>query len=97
MKLSYSWRGLFLMLALFTGNALACNPAQDGCMGCNDDELSICLHTFVEGLCSASGNPARCDVQRVYDDAERHVLISTGSHMSRIRSMMRTPRKYQHR
>jgi hypothetical protein len=83
------------MLTLFACNALACNPAQDGCMGCNDDELPACLHTFVEELCHASGNPTSCDTQRAYDDVERHVLISTGSHMSRIRSMLRTPRKYQ--
>jgi hypothetical protein len=28
---------------------------------------------------------------------ERHVLISTGSHMSHIRSMVRNPRKYKRR
>ena len=87
--------GFFLVLALLAGNALACQPAQDGCLGCNDEELPLCLHDFVREVCESSGNPANCDTQRAYDDIERYVLISTGSHMSRIRSMLRTPRKYQ--
>lgn len=86
---------LFLLLTLCAGNALACNPAEDGCLGCNDEQLPVCLQEFVMNICEASGNPANCDVRRAYDDAERHVLISTGSHMSRMRSMIRTPRKYQ--
>jgi hypothetical protein len=86
---------LFLMLALCMGNALACAPAQDGCLGCNDEELPRCLQDFVREARESSGSPANCDAQRAYDDVERHVLISTGNHMSRIRSMMRTPRKYQ--
>jgi hypothetical protein len=87
--------GLFLILAMLAGNALACHPAQDGCLGCNDEELPLCLQDFVKDVCEATANPANCDAQRAYDDVERHVLISTGSHMSRVRSMLRTPRKYQ--
>jgi hypothetical protein len=97
MELSVNWGkcGLFLLFTLCAGSALACKPAQDGCLGCNDEELPICLQDFVREVCEASGNPANCDSRRVYDDVERHVLISTGSHMARIRSMVRTSRKYQ--
>ncbi len=87
--------GLILLLAVGAGSALACKPLQDGCLGCSDEELPVCLKDFVRQLCESSGNLANCDARRAYDDAERHVLISTGSHMSRIRSMLRTPRKYQ--
>jgi hypothetical protein len=38
---------------------------------------------------------ARCDHRRVYDDVERHVLTSTGRHMSRVRAMIRSAPKYQ--
>ena len=98
MKLSCNWcgRGLFLVLTLLSCNALACEPAQDGCLGCSDDELQVCLQDFVKDVCNSTGSPANCDSMRVYDDAERYVLISTGSHMARIRSMMRSSRKYQH-
>ena len=34
-------------------------------------------------------------IDRVYDDAERHVLTSTGRHMSRVRAMVRSAQKYQ--
>jgi len=97
MELSCNWqvRGLFLALVLISCNALACNPAQDGCLGCNDDELAICLRDFVKEICDSSGTPANCDSMRAYDDAERHVLISTGNHMARVRSMLRSSRKYQ--
>ena len=80
---------------LAAGGALACDPEQDGCLGCNDDQLPVCLKSFVKEICSASGNPANCDAHRAYDDAERYVLISTGSHMARVTSLMRSARKYQ--
>ncbi len=88
-------RGLLLCLLLLSGMAQACDPAQDGCLGCSDAELPACLKVFVEDICLSSGNPNNCDRQRVYDDAERHVLISTGRHMSRVLSMSRGARKYQ--
>ena len=88
-------RGLLLCLLLLSGMAQACDPAQDGCLGCSDAELPACLKAFVEDICISSGNPNNCDRQRVYDDAERHVLISTGRHMSRVLSMSRGARKYQ--
>ena len=75
--------------------ALACGPEQDGCLGCNDEELPVCLQALVHDVCQFSVNPANCDTVRVYDDAERYILTSTGSHMSRIRAMFRSSRKYQ--
>jgi hypothetical protein len=97
MKLTFSGliRGILLGWAFLPASVLACTPEQDGCMGCDDKELSVCLTTLVQDVCQSSGNPATCDRQRVYDDAERHVLISTGSHMSRMRAMFRGSRKYQ--
>ncbi|MEZ5541749.1 MAG: hypothetical protein R3F42_06875 [Pseudomonadota bacterium] len=97
MRLEISWyRHALLALALTcAGNALACDHAFDGCLGCNDDQLPICLQEFVASICETSGNPANCDTERAYDDVERHVIISTGTHMSKVRAMMRSARKYQ--
>ena len=88
-------RGVLLGWLFIPACALACEPEQDGCLGCNDDELPICLGVLVQNVCEASINPASCDTQRVYDDAERYVLINTGNHMSRVRAMFRNPRRYQ--
>ena len=90
-------RTLLLLAALHGGAALACDPVQDGCLGCNDEELQVCMNQFVVEVCNSAGGMGRCDQRRVYDDAERHVLTSTGSHMSRVRAMMRSAQKYQMR
>ena len=97
MKLGNSWcrRALIVFSMLGMGNALACDHSFDGCLGCTDDQLPVCLRAFVAEICETSGNPANCDTQRVYDDVERHVIISTGSHMSKVRSLIRSSRKYQ--
>jgi hypothetical protein len=96
MKLSVvTMQGVLLGGMFITASAMACEPEQDGCLGCNDDELPVCLSAFVEQVCESSGDPANCDAQRVYDDVERYVLTSTGSHMSRVRGMFRSSRKYQ--
>jgi hypothetical protein len=97
MKLSFSSLIQVTLLGwmLIPANALACGPEQDGCLGCNDEELPVCLQALVEDVCQSSGNPANCDKARIYDDAERYILISTGSHMSRIRAMLRSSRKYR--
>jgi hypothetical protein len=99
MKLGVSWCGRILLLAatLGAGTALACDHAFDGCLGCTDDQLPICLRAFVAEICETSGNPANCDAERVYDDVERHVIISTGTHMSKVRALVRSSRKYQMR
>jgi hypothetical protein len=89
---------LSLMMAIFcSSTALACDPVQDGCLGCNDEELQVCMNAFVTEVCNAGGGMAKCDHRRVYDDAERHVLTSTGRHMSRVRAMVRSAPKYQMR
>ena len=90
-------RVLLACLMLLPGVVFACDPDQDGCLGCSDGDLPVCLRAFSESICNTLGNPKNCDLQRVYDDAERHVLISTGRHMSRILSMSRSARKYQYR
>ena len=89
-------RALVIGGAFIAAGAQACEPEQDGCLGCSDEELSVCLADLVENVCLTSGNPANCDSRRAYDDAERYVLINTGNHMSRIRAMFRGSRKYQH-
>jgi hypothetical protein len=97
MKLSVTGciRKLLLAAALYSGSALACDPIEDGCLGCNDEQLQVCMNAFVAEVCNAGGGMARCDQRRVYDDAERHVLTSTGRHMSRVRAMVRSSQKYQ--
>ena len=97
MKLGISWYrdALIVAATLYAGSALACDPSFDGCLGCNDDQLAVCLHAFVKDICETSGNPANCDAERVYDDVERSVIISTGSHMSKVRALVRSSRKYQ--
>jgi hypothetical protein len=97
MKLSLTSliRGLLLGWLFIPACALACEPEQDGCLGCNDDELPVCLGTLIHSVCDASINPANCDTHRIYDDAERYVMINTGNHMSRVRAMFRSPRRYQ--
>lgn len=97
MKLGITWgrHALAVALLLNLGTALACDHNFDGCLGCSDDQLPVCLQAFVAEICANSGNPGNCDTDRVYDDVERHVIISTGSHMSKVRALMRSARKYQ--
>lgn len=80
---------------LQTGAALACDPALNGCLGCRDDELPVCLDAFVDEICMAGGGIEYCNRRRVLKDVEREVTLSTGRHMSRVRSMMRSAQKYQ--
>jgi hypothetical protein len=96
-KIMKKYLSLFVacLFVLASQTALACGPEQDGCLGCNDEELPVCLTEFVQEICQSSGHPGNCNTRRVYDDTERHVLISTGSHMSRMRAMYRGSRKYQ--
>ena len=98
MKLSLAgvFRGIIVGLALMPAGALACNPQLNGCLGCSDNELPACLRLFVEDICESSGNASNCDTQRAYDDAERRVIISTGNHMSKVRSMVRSSKKYRY-
>ena len=88
-------QAVVLGTTLASGIAYACNPIENGCLGCNDDELPACVEELTLKICELSGPVENCDSRRVYDDAERHVLISTGGHMVHINSMMRSARKYQ--
>lgn len=99
MRLSVVGRsgGLLLSLCLLPGIALACNAVEDGCLGCSDEALPVCLNAVADNVCSTLGNPQNCDRQRIYDDAERYVLLNTGRHMSRMLSMKRSARKYMYR
>ena len=89
--------GLLLSLCLLPGIASACDAAEDGCLGCSDEALPVCLNTLAEDVCNTLGNPQNCDRLRIYDDAERYVLLNTGRHMSRMSSMKRSARKYRYR
>ncbi|MDH3871368.1 MAG: hypothetical protein OEU44_04065 [Gammaproteobacteria bacterium] len=87
--------GLLLLGALCPGAALACDPALNGCLGCTDEELPACMDKFVVEICNAGGGMNACDRRRVFDDVERQVLTSMGHHMARVRSLVRSARKYQ--
>ena len=87
--------GALLGGMMVSASALACDPELDGCLGCNDDEFPICLQALSMQVCAAAGLVEGCDMDRIYDDAERNATISTGSHMARITSMMRSARKYR--
>ena len=78
-----------------SGTALACDPVVDGCLGCSDDELPVCLNMLVENICSEGGGVEFCGRGRVFNDAERQVTLSTGRHYSRIRALFRSAQKYQ--
>jgi len=87
--------GLLLLGTLMSGAALACDPAEDGCLGCADAELPACMDRFVLDICNAGGGIDACDRRRVFDDVERQILTSMGRHMARVRSIVRGARKYQ--
>lgn len=87
--------GLLLLGTLVAGTAQACDPAENGCLGCLDAELAACMDKFVIDICNAGGGVEACDRRRVFDDVERQVLTSMGHHMARVRAMVRSARKYQ--
>jgi hypothetical protein len=94
-SLSRYIRAILLLVSLQAGTVLACDAIEDGCLGCTDDELQVCMQVLVAEICDSGGGLAKCDQRRVYDDAERHILTNTGRHMSRVRAMMRSAQKYQ--
>jgi hypothetical protein len=95
LRLAGLFQGILIGCLLMPAGALACNPELNGCLGCSDNELPACLRVFVQEICESTGNQYDCDTERAYDDAERRVMISTGNHMSKVRSMVRSSRKYQ--
>lgn len=87
-----------LAVLLFSSTLVqACDDVEDGCLGCTDDELVACVDMLIAGVCDAGGSGEFCDIGRIRDDAERSIFTNTGRHMSRIRSMVRSARKYQDR
>jgi len=79
----------------YSGTALACDPVVDGCLGCGDDELPVCLNVLVENICNEGGGIEFCNRGRVFKDAEKQVTLSTGRHYSRVRAMFSSAQKYQ--
>ena len=75
--------------------ALACDPVEDGCLGCRDAELPVCVGKLVGEICMAGGGDNFCDKRSATEDIERLVLRNTGVHMSRIRGLVRGAVKYQ--
>jgi len=85
-----------LTLLLFSSTLVqACDDIEDGCLGCTDSEMVACVDMLIAGVCDSGGGVEFCDTGRVRDDAERSIIINTGRHMSKIRSMVRSARKYQ--
>ena len=78
----------------YSATALACDPVVDGCLGCNDAEIPVCLNQLVEDICNEGGGVESCNRRRVFKDAEKQVTLSTGRHYSRVRSMFRSAQKY---
>lgn len=86
---------LLAMLLFGATGVQACDDIEDGCLGCTDAEMVACVDMLIAGICEAGGSGEFCDTGRVRDDAERSIIINTGRHMSKIRSMVRSARKYQ--
>lgn len=86
---------VFLAAACHAGNVLACDPVDDGCLGCTEQALPACMDTLVTEICDTGGGTENCNRRRVYDDLERQIITNTGRHMVRINVMMRSARKYQ--
>jgi len=88
-------RGCALAGLLWPAYALACDPDMDGCLGCNDAELPVCVDKLAAEICVNGGGFEYCDKIKAEDDIERLVLRNTGTHMSRLRAMLRSAARYQ--
>ena len=88
-------RGCALAGLLWPTYALACDPDMDGCLGCRDAELPVCVSKLAAEICARGGGFEYCDKASVEDDIERLVLRNTGIHMSRLRAMLRGAARYQ--
>ena len=88
--------GIVFAWMLYSGAALACDPVENGCMGCNDDTLMVCINEIVTEICS-NGRPGEyCDRRSATDDVEELVLKNMGRHMSRVRALIRGGTRYSH-
>jgi hypothetical protein len=88
-------RGLALAGILWPVCVAACEPDMDGCLGCTDAELPVCVDKLAAEICAQGGGFQYCDKLRAEDDIERLVLRNTGIHMSRLRAMLRSAQRYQ--
>ncbi|MGB5305039.1 MAG: hypothetical protein WBO06_02155 [Gammaproteobacteria bacterium] len=88
---------VFLILITWgSGAALACDPVENGCLGCSDDTLDACIDKVVTEIC-ATGRPDEiCDRNSATDDVEELVLKNLGRHMSRVRALVRSGSRYKH-
>ena len=88
----------FMLVGLFNPiSALACDPVEDGCLGCMDGELEACVDQIVMEICDSGRSVDSCDRRRAVDDVERLILTTMGTHMARMRSLMRSAKRYQRR
>jgi len=78
------------------GTALACDPVENGCLGCNDDTLMACINDVVTEICSSGRPDEFCDRKSATDDVEKLVLKNLGRHMSRVRALVRSGSRYNH-
>jgi hypothetical protein len=86
--------GFLLACLACPAATLACDEIEDGCLGCRDNELPVCLDKFVVVVCSERRDGDFCDEARARDDLERLIIMNTGRHMSDMRALVRSSRKY---
>jgi len=89
--------GLLLAILAWPATSPACDEIEDGCLGCRDHELPACLDKFVADICAEVREDEFCNAARARDDVERLVIMNTGRHMSDVRALMRSSRKYYRR
>jgi hypothetical protein len=88
-------RGCTLACLLWPAGLLACEPDMDGCLGCTDAELPVCVEKIAVEICTSGGGFEYCDKLSAQEDIERIVIRNTGVHMSRIRALLRSAGRYQ--
>ncbi len=87
--------GCALAWLLWPGGLLACEPDMDGCLGCSDTELPLCVEKLAVEICTNGGGFEYCDKLSAEEDIEKLVLRNTGVHMSRMRALVRGAGRYQ--
>ena len=88
-------RGCVLAGFLWPMSLAACEPDMDGCLGCDDAELPACVEKIAVEICTRGGGFEYCDKLSAEDDIEKLVLRTTGTHMSRLRALVRGAARYQ--
>ena len=88
-------RGCVLAGLLWPASTWACDPDLDGCLGCSDAELPVCVDKLAAKICISGGGFEYCDKMSAEEDIERLVIRNTGIHMSRVRAMLRGAARYQ--